>query len=214
MANAKTYVDTLSKFGTRLEGEQERVKFTHLQTRYRARFFGMNCSKYSGPSLLPGSNEVTMDMVEFGAIKGAFKDETIENVNGSIYYPGKWTWEKVTFKVYNSYDNANYKQLLGQIQAQRDLSEQNTGTVSQNYKFVTCFEHTDGHQNGIAYWILEGCFLMSANPDSGGKNGDHAPTTITCDLRYDNASLYDYDGTLITGNGCTTSYLKNILAAI
>ena len=37
------YVDTLSKFGTKLEGYNQRVKFTHLPTRYRVRFFGMSC---------------------------------------------------------------------------------------------------------------------------------------------------------------------------
>ena len=203
------YVDTLSKFGTRLEGRNERVKFTHLQTRYRVRFFGMSCHYYNGNKT--GAEDITMDMNEFNPPKGKFSDEKIENVNGTIYYPGKWEWEAINFKVYNSYDNVNYWQLYTQIQAQRDLSEQNTGTVPENYKFVTSFEHTDGHQNAISYWILEGCFLLDATPQ-GGKNGDHSATSIDCSMRFDNASLYDYDGTLITGNGCTTSYLSKILA--
>ena len=201
--------DTLSKFGTRLEGKQERVKFTHLQTRYRVRFFGMSCHEFNGYKT--GSEDITMDMTEFDPPKGSFEDQKIENVNGEIHYPGKWTWEAISFKVYNSYDNVNYWQLYTQIQAQRDLSEQNTGTVPENYKFVASFEHTDGHQNAMSYWILEGCYLNSAQPQ-GGKNGDHAATTIDCKMTFDNASLYDYDGTLITGNGCTTSYLSRILA--
>lgn len=204
------YVDTLSKFGTKLEGYNQRVKFTHLPTRYRVRFFGMSCHPYNGNKM--GSANITMDMTEFNPPKGKFGDQKIENVNGVIYYPGKWEWETINFKVYNSYDNVNYWELLTQIQAQRDLSEQNTGTVPDNYKFVTSFEHTDGHQNAMAYWILEGCFLLSAQPSAGGKNGEHGVTTIDCSMRFDNASLYDYDGTLITGNGCRTSYLKEILA--
>ena len=203
------YVDTLSKFGTRLEGRNERVKFTHLQTRYRVRFFGMSCHQFNGNKT--GSEDITMDMTEFDPPKGKFSDEKIENVNGTIYYPGKWEWESINFKVYNSYDNVNYWQLYTQIQAQRDLSEQNTGTVPENYKFVASFEHTDGHQNAMSYWILEGCFLLQAQPQ-GGKNGEHAATTIDCSMRFDNASLYDYDGSLITGNGCRTSYLSRILA--
>lgn len=204
------YQETLSKFGTKLEGYNQRVKFTHLQTRYRVRFFGMSCHPYSGAKT--GSANVQMDMTEFNPPKGAFTDKVIENVNGQIHYPGEWKWEKITFKVYNSYDNVNYWELLTQIQAQRDLAEQVTGTVPDNYKFVTSFEHTDGHQNAMSYWILEGCYLLSANPSEGGKNGDHGPTTITCDMQFDNASLYDYDGSLITGNGCRSSYLKEILA--
>lgn len=204
------YVDTLSKFGTKLEGYNQRVKFTHLPTRYRVRFFGMSCHPYNGNKT--GSANITMDMTEFNPPKGSFENQVIENVNGPINYPGKWTWSEIQFKVYNSYDNVNYWELLTQIQAQRDLSEQNTGTVPDNYKFVSSFEHTDGHQNATSYWILEGCYLREASPDQGGKNGDHSATTINCVMQFDNASLYDYDGTLITGNGCRTSYLKEILA--
>lgn len=204
------YVDTLSKFGTKLEGYNQRVKFTHLATRYRVRFFGLSCHTYTGHNT--GSANVTMDMKEFDPPKGKFTDQAIDNVNGKIYYPGLWEWEQINFKVYNSYDNINYWELMTQIQAQRDLSEQNTGTVSDNYKFVASFEHTDGHQNATSYWILEGCFLLSVQPSAGGNNGNHDATTLDCSMRFDNASLYDYDGTLITGNGCRTSYLKEILA--
>lgn len=204
------YVDTLSKFGTRLEGKNERVKFTHLATRYRVRFFGLSCHYYNGNKM--SSEDITMDMKEFDPPKGSFENQVIENVNGPINYPGKWTWEQLNFKVYNSYDNVNYWELYTQIQAQRDLAEQNTGTVPENYKFVTSFEHVDGHQNAMAYWVLEGCYLNSAQPSAGGNNGNHEATTIDCQMTFDNASLYDYDGTLITGNGCTTSYLSKILA--
>ena len=199
-----SYTDTVSKFGTKLEGKNQRVKFTHLATRYRVRFLGF--------ALPIGGDDITMDMKEFDPPKGKFADQIIDNVNGEIHYPGKWTWEPISFKVYNSYDNANYKSLYRQIQLQRDLSEQNTGTVPENYKFVASFEHTDGHQNAMSYWVLEGCYLTQAIPDSGGSNGNHDATTIGCQIVFDNASLYDYDGTLITGNGCRTTYLSKILA--
>lgn len=199
-----TFVDTLSKFGTKLEGRNQRVKFTHLATRYRVRFFG-----FAQPY---GGENITMDMKEFAPPSGSFADVVIENVNGQIHYPGAWTWQPIDFKVYNSYDNMNYWELYRQIQMQRDLSEQVTGTVPENYKFVTSFEHTDGHQNPMSYWILEGCYLSKAVPDSGGNNGNHDATTIGCQIVFDNASLYDYDGRLITGNGCKSTYLSKILA--
>lgn len=197
------YKNTLSKFGTKLEDRNQRVKFTHLPTRYRVKFMG-----FASPL---GGENLTMDMVDFPTPSGNFAKQTIETVNGEIKYPGKWTWDDVTFNVYNSYDNICYKELFRQIQLQRDLSEQVTGTVPQNYKFVTVFEHTDGHQNAIASWVMEGCVLLSAKP-SGGKNGDHSASTISCSMCFDNASLYDADGTLITGSGATSTLLEKVLA--
>lgn len=201
-----SYVDTVSKFGTKLEGRNQRVKFTNLPTRYRVRFIGLG--RYWG------SDDITMDMKEFSTPKGSFESQSIETVNGTIKYPGKWTWSDVEFKVYNSYDNANFWALFRQIQEQRDLSEQNTGTVPENYKFVTIFEHTDGHQNETSYWVMEGCWLLKVEDGANGNNGNHEATTIDCSMSIDNASLYDYNGVLITGNGCNSTYLRKVLATI
>lgn len=225
------FKDTISKFGTRLGDSKSRVKFTHLQTRYRVLFRGLGSSQYGqnpfnngeytsnnnisisgGTPYCQSSDDISMDMTEFPLPQGNFERQTIENVNGPVYYPGKWTWQELTFKVYNSYDNVNYRKLLSQIQIQRDMYNQNTGTVPENYKFVTIFEHTDGHQNAIAFWVMEGCFLEEANPEQGGKNGDHSPTTISCKMSFDNATLYDYDGSKITNAGADTSYIDREMA--
>lgn len=197
------YVNSLSKFGTKLADKNQRVKFNKLKTRYRVTFEG-----FAAPI---GGESITMDMKSCDAPKGKFTEQTIETVNGPIYYPGKWEWEPLNFTVYDSYDNMNYKELYRQIQRQRDLSEQVTGTVPQNYKFVTKFENTDGHHNTIATWVMEGCFLLQAQPE-GGENGSHDSQTISCSLRFDNANLYDYDGTLITGDGATSSLMTKVLA--
>ena len=105
----------------------------------------------------------------------------------------------------------NYKELYRQIQLQRDLSEQVTGTVSQNYKYVSKFENTDGHQNAICTWVMEGCFLMKAQPEDG-ENGDHSSQVINCSQRFDNACLYDYDGVLITGDGAISTLMSKVMA--
>ena len=59
---------------------------------------------------------------------------------------------------------------------------------------------------------MEGCFLEEANPEQGGKNGDHAPTSISCKMSFDNATLYDYDGSKITNAGADTSYIDREMA--
>lgn len=197
------YVNTLSKFGQKLDDRNQRTKFNHLKTRYRVLFEG-----FASPI---GGENVSMDMKSFNTPKGAFNKETIEGVNGPIYYPGKWEWQNISFSVFNTYDNMNYKELYRQIQLQRDLSQQVTGTVSQNYKFLTKFEHTDGHFNAIATWVMEGCFLLQAQPEDA-ENGNHESQLINCEMSFDNASLYDYDGTLITGDGAVSTLMDKVMA--
>lgn len=197
------YINTLSKFGVKLEDRNQRTKFNKLKTRYRVLFEG-----FAAPL---GGENVTMDMKSFSTPKGKFEDKTIETVNGPIYYPGAWTWDASSFTVYDSYDNMNYKELYRQIQLQRDLSEQVTGTVSQNYKYVSKYENTDGHQNAICTWVMEGCFLMQAQPEDG-ENGNHDSQVINCSQRFDNACLYDYDGVLITGDGAISTLMSKVMA--
>lgn len=197
------YQNTLSKFGVKLEDRNQRTKFNKLKTRYRVLFEG-----FAAPL---GGENVTMDMKSFSTPKGKFEDKTIETVNGPIYYPGAWTWDASSFTVYDSYDNMNYKELYRQIQLQRDLSEQVTGTVSQNYKYVSKYENTDGHQNAICTWVMEGCFLMQAQPEDG-ENGNHDSQIINCSQRFDNACLYDYDGVLITGDGAISTLMNKVMA--
>ena len=181
-------VDTLSKFGVILDGETQRQKFYHLKTRYRVRFIGMGVNT-------EGDN-LTMTMSEFDTPKGEFEDKTVELVNGQIKYPGAWTWQNVSFKVFNTYDNTNYKALYNQIQRQRNIYEQTTGDAPNTYKFTTVFEHTDGHQDTLGYWVMEGCYLKKAQPE-GATNGDHTQMMIDCEISFDNATLYDQDGNQI-----------------
>lgn len=198
-----THVNTLSKFGTKLEDRNQRVKFPKLKTRFRVLFEG-----FAAPI---GGENITMDCRTFTTPKGSFEEKQIDCVNGPIYYPGLWTWQANSFTVYDSYDNVNYKELYRQIQLQRDLSEQVTGTVSQNYKYVSKFEATDGHQNAICTWVMEGCFLLQAQTQDA-EAGDHSAMLIDCSQRFDNACLYDYDGVLITGDGAISTLMSKVLA--
>ena len=180
--------NTLSKFGVYLNGENRREKFYHLQTRYRVRFIGMGVTN--------DGEDLTMSMYSFDVPKGEFAPQKVDLVNGEIKYPGKWTWSDVNFKVFNTYDNSNYRALYNQIQRQRNIYEQTTGDAPNNYKFTTIFEHTDGHQDTLSYWLMEGCFLTKAQTGSG-ENGKHEHMTIDCTMSFDNATLYDQDGNQI-----------------
>jgi hypothetical protein len=180
--------NTLSKFGVYLEGENRREKFYHLNTRYRVRFIGLGVTN--------DGVDLTMTMSKFDTPKGEFESKTVELVNGQLKYPGAWTWQDINFTVFNTYDNSNYKALYNQIQRQRNIYEQTTGDAPNNYKFTTVFEHTDGHQDTLSYWLMEGCFLKSAQT-SGGENGNHDAMMIDCSMSFDNATLYDQDGNQI-----------------
>lgn len=177
--------NTLNKFGVSLNGEISATKFHHLKTRYRAKFIGLGVTS--------NGDDLTVNMQKFGTPKGNFESKSISLVNGDIKYPGKWTWEDLDFTVFNTYDNSVYKALYNQIQRQRDIYEQTTGDAPNNYKFTAVFEHTDGHQNTLSYWLMEGCFLQSAQTQEG-ENGTHDAMTIDCKMSFDNATLYDKDG--------------------
>lgn len=183
--------NTLTKFGTSIDENIAREKFYHLQTRYRVRFIGMGCN---------GENiNMSTSMVDFETPKGQFESQKVDLVNGELKYPGKWTWSTLKFTMFNTYDNAVYRACYNQIQRQRDLFEQNTGDAPSTYKFTTVFEHTDGHQDTLGYWLMEGCFLQNAHTE-GGKNGTHEAMKITCNMDFDNATLYDADGNQIPSN--------------
>ena len=101
------YINSLSKFGTKLEDRNQRVKFPKLKTRYRVIFEG-----FAAPI---GGEDVSMDMKTFQTPKGKFEDKQIDTVNGPIYYPGLWTWDPVSFTVYDSHDNASQQFFIRQI---------------------------------------------------------------------------------------------------
>lgn len=183
--------NTLSKFGVSIDNEIKREKFYHLQTRYRVRFIGMGCD---------GDNiNMSTSMFSFDTPKGSFADQKIDLVNGELKYPGKWTWQDIKFTMFNTYDNTVYRACYNQIQRQRDIFEQVTGDAPSTYKFTTVFEHTDGHQDTLGYWLIEGCFLKEATTE-GGENGKHDAMKITCNMSFDNATLYDADGNQIPYN--------------
>ena len=58
---------------------------------------------------------------------------------------------------------------------------------------------------------MEGCFLLQAQPEDG-ENGNHDAQLIDCQMRFDNACLYDYDGTLITGDGAISTLMNKVMA--
>ena len=63
------YINTLSKFGVKLEDRNQRTKFNKLKTRYRVLFEG-----FAAPL---GGENVTMDMKSFSTPKGKFEDKTL-----------------------------------------------------------------------------------------------------------------------------------------
>ena len=83
--------ESLSKFGTKIDYENQRVKFTHLPTRYRVRFIGMGRPEFANNlglyqvitqkdcRLAMNSNDdLTMDMKEFAIPSGNFANQSIE----------------------------------------------------------------------------------------------------------------------------------------
>lgn len=188
MANTLANVNTLSKFGTLQNGKTARAKFFHLKGRYRVSFIGFGIDGQG--------STLTAEMVEFAQPSGSFNKQSVNYVNGEIHYAGKWSWQDISFKLFNTYDNSVYRALLNQLQRQRDFTEQTTGDAPSNYKFQCIFENTDGHQSTLSYWIIEGCWLQDLQIDGSSNNSDEA-SQITCKMVFDNATLYDKDGVAV-----------------
>lgn len=186
MANVNQ--NTLTKFGTLYNNEIQRAKFNHLHGRYRVSMIGYGAT---GEAAF-----LTANMQKFTPPQGSFETQTIDYVNGEIKYAGKWTWSASSFAVFNTYDNSVERALQNQLQRQRDMAEQTTGDAPSGYKFTTVFERTDGHQNTVCYWVLEGCWLTKAQEDEASNN-DHGTSVISCEMVFDNATLYDRDGVMI-----------------
>lgn len=62
------YVNTLSKFGTKVADRNQRVKYPKIPTRFRVLFEG-----FAAPI---GGEDITMDMKTFTAPKGQFEEKT------------------------------------------------------------------------------------------------------------------------------------------
>lgn len=180
--------ETMSKFGTLNNGEIARAKFQHLTGRYRVSFIGFGVDGQS--------SVLTSEMSKFTTPKCSFEKKNVQYVNGPIHYLGGKSWENISFTVFNSYDNSTYRALQNQLQRQADTTEVTFADAPSNYKFKTIFEHTDGHQKTLSYWVIEGCSLLKANP-SDAENGGYDVSTIDCEMAYDNANLFDRDGNLI-----------------
>ena len=75
------YINTLSKFGVKLEDRNQRTKFNKLKTRYRVLFEG-----FAAPL---GGENVTMDMKSFSTPKGKFEDKTLISFYSTACVSGK-----------------------------------------------------------------------------------------------------------------------------
>lgn len=115
----------------------------------------------------------------------------IDSYNSRSYMMGKHTWAPVTITLRDDIGN-RLTQLVGrQLQTQLDHRNQTGPQSGANYKFTTKVETLDGNTgNPIETWELEGCFVTNADY----AQTDYAVSdavTITLEMQYDNAILYD-----------------------
>ena len=115
----------------------------------------------------------------------------IDSYNSRTYMMGKHTWAPVSITLRDDVGNS-LTQLVGkQLQTQLDHRNQAGPQAGANYKFVTKIETLDGNSGDpIETWELEGCFLTNADY----AQTDYAVSdavTITLEMQYDNAILYD-----------------------
>ena len=196
-------VNSTSKFGVKLDGMNTRVKHPHIKNRFRTEFIG-----FAAPI---GGTSLTLDAKSCDFPKPSFEKKTISTYNGDVNYAGKMTWGDISMSVYNSIDNMSYRELLRQWQLQKNLANQATATVAQNYKFITNVYHLGGEHEVFARWQLEGCWIQNVTFDSG-EYGAHDPMMINLTITPDNCLFFDENDVLVTAEESLTTMLTKTLA--
>lgn len=193
----------LSKFGVFSGPNQVERTMKMPKPKYRFRVDFIN---FGG---VVGGKNVTLETLTSGRPTRSFEEQAVHGYNSVAYYPGKPTWEPIEIQVKDAYDNSVEKEINRQLQSQFDAYNQVSATVASNCKFTTNIVTLDGHGATTERWELSGCFLQNANHDGFDYSSSEAQT-ITMSIRFDNALLYDADGTLVSGGGNVSTFMDNV----
>ena len=113
------YINSLSKFGTKLEDRNQRVKFPKLKTRYRVIFEG-----FAAPI---GGEDITMDMKTFTTPKGKFEDKIKILISDSLLK--NYSWE------FDVKGNATFLNRVSELTESESFSD--LSLFSANFQYIS-----------------------------------------------------------------------------
>lgn len=174
-------MSTLNDFG--IPGVGNGINQPKLSDRWRITF----------ANLAGGVSSVPVSMNAISVALPTFTQEEIQldRYNSRAWIGGKTTWNDITLTVADDVTNAVSNVIQAQTQKQKFLTGVEGAWLAQAgeaslYKFATYIDTLDGADQPTDRWVLEGCWIKSAN--LGTLNYKEATErTIEIVLRYDNA---------------------------
>jgi hypothetical protein len=187
MATSRAVINTKSKFGVPLSGNQgSGVLMPKLKYRFRVSMLG----GFAGVSQ---ATSLTQNVVSVGRPTYTADPVEIHSYNSRVYVQGKHAWDTVELVVRDDISNSTSKLVGAQMQRQLNHFQQTTPAAGEDYKFDMQIEVLDGGNAGSTeVWFLEGCFFTSVNYGDHNYNDSEAQT-ITMTIRYDNATHWQGD---------------------
>mgnify|MGYP001014761117 CR=1 FL=1 len=161
--------------------------------------------------LIPGTNsrDLTMQTTTVTLPNLSFEEVALHRYNSVAYIAGKHSWEPINLTVEDDITGLAATVVRNQLETQQrligsDLDGRwlNTAATGSDYKFGIVIDQLDGDEGVVQSWILEGCYLASADFGDRDYSASEA-ATITMSIRYDHARHIESGqgyGTALGGN--------------
>ena len=140
----------------------------------------------------------------------SFEEVAIHRYNSTAYVAGKYTWAELALTVEDDLTGLASQAVQGQLETQQrliggDLPGQwlNSAATGSDYKFGMTLQQLDGNEGVVETWLLEGCFIKSANYGNLDTSSSDA-ATIELSVRFDHARQ------ILTGQGYGTALSGNL----
>jgi hypothetical protein len=163
-------------------------------------------------SLVPGASarELTRQATTVSRPSLEFESIEINRYNAKAYVAGKHTWSPIELTVEDDITGLASYAVQGQLETQQRLigadlpgNWLNSASTGSDYKFGTIIEQLDGNEGVVEKWLLEGCFITTANYNDLDYSSADA-VTISLTIQYDHARQ------VITGAGYGTALAGNL----
>jgi hypothetical protein len=186
-----TVTTTNTRFGVPVSGNQSGILMPKLKYRFRVSMLGFGTD---------GTDETrvfTQNVQSATRPKLTYEEVIIDSYNSRAYLQGKHSWEQISVTLRDDTGNTVAREVGAQMQKQFDHFQQTAPAAAVDYKFNMQIEVLDGSDTGVTeVWLLEGCFLTNVDY-SDHDYATNDPVQITIQVRYDNASQLNADGSEI-----------------
>ncbi len=163
--------------------------------------------------LVPGANsrDLTRQAVQLQRPNLSFEEVPIHRYNSTAYVAGKHQWQEMSLTIEDDITGLASAAVTGQLETQQRLIGAdlpgdwlNAAATGSDYKFGMILQQLDGNEGVVEEWLLEGCFIKSANWGDLSYEDASGKSTIELGIRYDHARH------LLSGQGYGTALGGNL----